>query len=340
MKTIRILLCVALAVFSLILIQRERVEATGDAPSSPSQPAARTDEVDQIVGHLLGRAPLSGEEFVRADVNQDGKVDVSDIHSIPPDWGESTTITLPGNVPLILLPIPSGSFQMGSPSTELDRWQFEGPVHTVNIAHPFHMGKYEVTKGQWQAMMGTTPWSDRDYVLNDPDSPAVYVSWNDAKAFVAALNTHIANTAQGPLTVRLPSEAEWEYAARAGTTTRFYWGDDHTYSQIDAYAWYDLNSKNMNERYARRVGLKLPNAWGLYDMSGNVFEWCGDYWHSSYTGAPTDGSAWLDLSTSHRVLRGGSWQTYGKFCRSADRFNYPLTYTGDYYGFRLVAVRP
>ncbi|MCX5771550.1 MAG: formylglycine-generating enzyme family protein, partial [Candidatus Hydrogenedentes bacterium] len=193
--------------------------------------------------------------------------------------------------------------------------------------------KYELTKRQWQAVMGTTPWSGQDYVLDDPDSPAVYVSWNDAKPFITALNNYVGLSGR---LFRLPSEAEWEYACRADTATRCYWGDDPDYTLINDYAWWDGNAGDAGEQYAHVVGLKLPNAFGLYDMSGNVWEWCEDDWHSSYTGAPADGSAWVDpLRGLYRMLRGGGWGVGGGSCRSAARGgSYPSGTSVDI-GFRF-----
>ncbi len=250
----------------------------------------------------------------------------SQVHSVSPSvWvlkgdGEvfvlppptTFSIFLPGGVTMEMVKIPAGSFMMASPDNEQDRWSDEGPQHQVTIGYDFYLGKYEVTKAQWTAVMGTTPWSGYSYVLNDPNSPAVSISWNDCQAFVHALN-HL-----GQGTFRLPSEAEWEYACRAGTTTRFYWGDDPSYTQIGSYAWYWGNCSS--EQYAHVVGLKLPNDWGLYDMSGNVWEWCQDYWYGNYSGAPANGSAWESPTSSGRVLRGGCWCCIDYRCRSASRY--------------------
>ncbi|HUW62672.1 MAG TPA: formylglycine-generating enzyme family protein [Candidatus Bathyarchaeia archaeon] len=244
----------------------------------------------------------------------------------PPSPDETETIMLNGDVPLEMVWISGGTFMMGRYPGEQDSSFYEDPQHQVTVPG-FWMAKYELTKRQWQAVMGTTPWSGLDFVLDDLDSPAVYVSWDDAKVFITALNTDTG------LTFRLPSEAEWEYACRADTTTRFYWGDDPSYTQIGNYAWWWGNCSS--EQYAHIVGQKLVNGFGLYDMSGNVYEGCEDDWHSSYTGAPTDGSAWVDTPRyPDRVFRGGGCH-YGIYCRSAYRDYCSPDGTACVFGFRL-----
>ncbi len=178
--------------------------------------------------------------------------------------GHEETIMLPGDVPLVMVWIPAGTFMMGRYSGEQDSDSTEDPQHHVTLSQGFWMGKYELTKAQWTAVMGTEPWSGHDNVLDDPASPAVYVSWDDAQAFITALNSYTGRT------FRLPTEAEWEYACRAGTTTRFYWGDDPSYPMGDDYCWWTYNAWDVGEEYAHGVGQKLPNAFDLYDMSGNV----------------------------------------------------------------------
>jgi len=268
---------------------------------------------------------------------------------------------LPGDVPLTLVKIPSGTFQMGSPDTERGRWSSEGPVHTVNIGYDFFMGKYEVTQAQWLAVMGS--WPDSTY---NPDMdngkfgrgdnyPAYFISWNDVKNFITALNTHIANTVQGPLTVRLPSEAEWEYACRAGTQTRFFFGDsldcDDENEDCAAgalpgnrsdYMWYSGNNAIPGQTGygSKPVGMKKSNQFGLYDTHGNLWEWCEDDRHWDYKGAPVHGNAWVDNPrTSYRVARGGCWDPLARLCRSAYRFGSDLTFRDLLSGFRLAAVR-
>jgi formylglycine-generating enzyme required for sulfatase activity len=240
------------------------------------------------------------------------------------------TVMLPGGVPLEMVWIPAGTFQMGRYPGEQDSSSEEEPQHPVTLTQGFWMGKYELTKTQWLVIMGSMPWLGQPDMTYHGDSPAEYVSWDQAQAFIKELNDYTG------LTFRLPSEAEWEYACRAGATTRFYWGDDPAYTVGDDYAWWKYNADDINEDYAHVVGLKLPNAWGLYDMSGNALEWCEDDWHNNYTGAPASGGPWIDSPRGERrVFRGGGWRDSGTYCRSAARYDelpfYPLCGVG----FRL-----
>jgi formylglycine-generating enzyme required for sulfatase activity len=195
--------------------------------------------------------------------------------------------------------IPAGNFMMGSPPDETGRWDYEGQVHNVKIQKPFYLGIYPVTQKQWRDVMGTSPSSFKGRYL-----PVEQVSWNDVQDFIKKLNEK-----EGGSKYRLPTEAEWEYSARAGTTTRYSFGDDE--SILGDYAWYSDNSGSKTHE----VGQKKPNPWGLYDMHGNVLEWVQDYWHDNYNGAPTDGSSWE--SGSNRVVRGGGWYPDARSCRSA-----------------------
>jgi formylglycine-generating enzyme required for sulfatase activity len=208
---------------------------------------------------------------------------------------ESFTDDLNG-VPLEMIFVPGGSFKMGSP--EGVGRDNERPQHDVTVPG-FYIGKFQITQAQWEAVMGKNPSSFK----GDPDLPVENVPWNDAKQFCEKLAQMTGNA------YRLPSEAEWEYACRAGTTGD-YAGD------LDAMAWYRDNSGSKTHP----VGQKQPNAFGLYDMHGNVWEWCEDVLHDSYNEAPTDGSAWLSGGDStYRMLRGGSYFGYAGHCRSAYR---------------------
>jgi formylglycine-generating enzyme required for sulfatase activity len=213
--------------------------------------------------------------------------------------------------------IPAGSFMMGS-TNGADN---EKPVHQVTISQAFYMGKYEVTQGQWQSVMGNNPSHFKDCGGN---CPVEEVSWDDAQNFINKLNE-----SNDGFRYRLPTEAEWEYACRAGTT------GDYA-GNLSEMAWYSENSGSKTHA----VGGKQPNAWGLADMHGNVWEWCQDGYHETYYGAPTDGSAWLSGGEQKgRVLRGGSWVSNATYLRSAFRGRTVPVFRDDDHGFRVVAVR-
>ena len=209
--------------------------------------------------------------------------------------------------------ISAGEFDMGSPPNEAGR-NHERPIHRVKISNAFYMSKYEVTQKQWYDVMDINP----SYFEGD-NLPVEQVSWNDAQEFIRRLNVK-----EGTNKYRLPSEAEWEYAARAGTKTRYSFGDDSL--ELDEYAWYGSNSGSVTHK----VGQKNPNPWGLYDMHGNVMEWVQDIYHSSYDGAPANGSAW-EGDDSDRVFRGGC-VGYGAGCM---RSGYRDRSTPDYRHVRL-----
>jgi formylglycine-generating enzyme required for sulfatase activity len=231
------------------------------------------------------------------------------------DLGETFTNTI--GMEFVL--IPAGEFEMGSPSDEEMRRSEEGPVHHVNLENAFYMGRYEVTQKQWRAIMGDNP----SHFKGD-DLPVETVSWDDVQKFIVMLNEK-----EGTNKYRLPSEAEWEYACRAGTTTRYSFGDDK--SKLGDYAWYIENSDGKTHP----VGQKKPNSWGLYDMHGNVWEWVQDSWHDRYNGAPADGSAWEGDGANRVVRSGGRWM-FASGCRSAFRyFNVPDT-RFSLIGFRLL----
>jgi formylglycine-generating enzyme required for sulfatase activity len=216
--------------------------------------------------------------------------------------------------------IPAGEFEMGSPPDEVDWWNDERPVHHVNIGKAFYMCKYEVTQKQWREVIGDNPCG-----FEGDDLPVEQVSWDDVQEFIKKLNEK-----EGTYKYRLPSEAEWEYACRAGTTTRYSFGDDE--SKLGDYAWYDDNSDGKTHP----VGQKKPNPWGLYDMHGNVWEWVEDSRYSSYKGAPVDGSAWESGDGANRVFRGGSWNYAAGSCRSAYRYGSDPRFRDDNLGFRLL----
>ena len=260
-----------------------------------------------------------------------------------------------------LVVVPAGTFLMGSPSYEAGRDENEGPVHQVTIGNPFAVGKYEVTVGEYGRFVSTTGyegesgcrmWTGKKWeeekgrTWRDPGfrqtkrEPVVCVSWKDAHAYTEWLSREIRKE------YRLLSEAEWEYVARAGTTTARYWGERE--GEQCRYANGADSRTNFKERigcddgYARTapVGSYEANGFGLYDVLGNVWEWGQDCWHGSYAGAPTDGRTWEGGDCGHRVLRGGSWSDKPGLLRSADRLGRTIENRDSDYGFRIARSLP
>jgi formylglycine-generating enzyme required for sulfatase activity len=243
--------------------------------------------------------------------------------------------------------IPAGTFTMGSPSSESGRNDSEAQ-HQVTISRPFYMQTTDVTQGQWKRVMGNNPSYFRSC---GDDCPVEKVSWNDVQEFISKLNNM-----EGSDKYHLPTEAQWEYAARAGTTTALYNGQinisgDNNAPALDKIAWYGGNScvdysggddcSGWPERQYRcskcgthPVGQKQPNAWGLYDMLGNVWQWCQDWWAADYpSDSVTDPVG--PSSGTNRVFRGGSWSSNAMYCRTALRNGYTPSDKFSYIGFRL-----
>ncbi|MFA6109848.1 MAG: SUMF1/EgtB/PvdO family nonheme iron enzyme [Candidatus Latescibacterota bacterium] len=217
---------------------------------------------------------------------------------------------LPGGATMDFVWIAPGTFMMGSPSSESGRGSNEGPQHEVTLTQGYWLGKYEITQGQWQGVLGTTPWAGRSYVQSNASHPAVYISWNEVQGLVHALNE-----SSGDSLYRLPTEAEWEYACRAGTTTLWSFGDDE--SQLWDYAWYDANAESVGKYYGQPVGTRQGNPWGLHDMHGNVWEWVQDWYGDYGSGAVTDPAG--PSTGSARVMRGGFFGSPARATRSAIR---------------------
>ncbi|MDB9512193.1 bifunctional serine/threonine-protein kinase/formylglycine-generating enzyme family protein [Kamptonema animale CS-326] len=258
---------------------------------------------------------------------------------------EFFTDNLGNGVTIDMISIPGGSFVMGSPNTEAGRYEIEGPQHNVTVA-PFFMGKYEVTQEQWEAVMGNNPSKFKGAKL-----PVEQVSWYDAVAFCQKLSQKTGKS------YRLPSEAEWEYACRAGTKTPFYFGATITPDLVNYHGSYTYGAapKGVYREKTTDVGSFPPNAFGLYDMHGNVWEYCADPWHSDYQGAPQDGSVWDEKNNDNRyrdydllvnikndnrtrLVRGSSWITFPAYCRAAFRISLSPDLRNNPFGFRLVCA--
>ena len=225
-----------------------------------------------------------------------------------------------------LIEIPAGTFTMGSYEDEKYRHEEEAQVR-VTLTQPFGLGKYEVTQGQWKRVMGTEPWRKRQTnTIKGENVSATYVNYEDATEFCVRLTDleRKAGKLKANEEYRLPTETEWEYACRAGTTTAFSFGDDE--SKLGEYAWFRGNTFSAGEEYAHKVGLKKPNPWGLYDMHGNVWERCSQ----KRDGMSLDGPG----------VRGGGWWFESGYCRSANRHTgFVQMEREEYLGFRVARSR-
>ncbi|MEM9212828.1 MAG: SUMF1/EgtB/PvdO family nonheme iron enzyme [Cyanobacteria bacterium P01_F01_bin.150] len=268
------------------------------------------------------QSPLLTVPFETVRVNDKGKI----IEKISKE-AQYFTEDLGNGITFDMVHIKGGSFDMGS-----NEYDSEKPIHRVTVPS-FYMGKVVVTQAVYEAVMGENPSG-----FKGSDRPVEQVSWDDAIAFLEGLNK------LSPLgqNYRLPSEAEWEYACRAGTTTPFHFGPTLTtaIANYDANYTYGNGPEGEYRKKTMPVGSFPPNAFGLYDMHGNVWEWCEDRWHDNYDNAPKDGSAWTTGESTRRLLRGGSWVNYPWYCRSANRNRNDAVDWDDVIGFRLVCSSP
>ena len=298
-----------------------------NAPTKPELPlflrqftwvdfrASDPDPMHQLRWGITGKKP----QLTNSSPSPSPLVSPSPVISIPQS-PQSFTETLAGNIKLEMVKIPAGSFLMGSVDNDKDDDNNEKPQHRVNLQE-FYLGKYPVTQEQYQAIMGNNPSDFKD----NPKNPVENVSWDEAQEFCQKLSEKKGKK------YRLPSEAEWEYACRAGTQTRYYFGDDA--KLLGEYAWYSDNSDSQTHP----VGQKKPNDWELYDMYGNVCEWCEDGWYKNYKNAPANGTAWNDKHSqiNSRLLRGGSWDFSPRLCYSACRINGNPDHRNNLIGFRV-----
>lgn len=241
----------------------------------------------------------------------------------------------PAGIKMVL--IPPGQFMMGSKlkpeevarkyGGDAEYYTDEGPQRRVTITQPFYMGETEVTQAQYESVTKKYPWLGEDYKRMGDTYPASYVSWHDAISFCKALSERTGAS------FWLPTEAQWEYACRAGSASAFHFGDDA--GQLRHYAWYTGNAWDVDKKYAHKVAQKRPNAFGLYDMHGNVYEWCADWYAESY-----DAQDLIDPkgpgSGRYRVARGGAWDTRPRWCRSANHYGVTPGSRGSNTGFRVV----
>ncbi|MEH2014734.1 SUMF1/EgtB/PvdO family nonheme iron enzyme [Nostoc sp.] len=319
----------------LIAVVHEIFKGQSPTPESTNQPANKSTTISVAEpkyipptegGSKAFGLPLWTVEFETVTVDEKGQV----IKRDPNKQAKFFKEDLGNGITLDMVEILAGSFKMGSPSGEEARDKSEEPQHPVNVP-AFFIGKFEVTQEQYQQIMGSNPSR-----FKGAKRPVEKVSWNDAVDFCKKLSQKTGRK------YRLASEAEWEYACRAGTTTPFHFGETITteLANYNGNSTYASAPKGKNRQETTEVGSFPPNAFGLYDMHGNVWEWCQDIWHDSYKRAPQDGSAWIDNDNQSQLVRGGSWFINPEFCRSASRYG---LWAGPgfiylYVGFRVVCA--
>jgi formylglycine-generating enzyme required for sulfatase activity/uncharacterized caspase-like protein len=319
------------AIKAIKRIARQDLSAVSASPSPTPIPEAsgRRDVVEQVRPTLAPSVSTFRFEVITVDAQ--GRE-----MNRRPGEAEYRVEDLGNGVGLEMVAIPGGKFQMGSPNGEGD--DDERPQYPVTVK-PFWMGKYAITQAQWKAVAGLSK-VERD-LEPDParfkgaNRPVEQISWHDATEFCARLSRKTERE------YRLPTEAEWEYACRAGTTTPFQFGETITADLVNFRGsfTYSLASKGEYRGQTTDVGVFPPNAFGLFDMHGNVWEWCLDHWDRDFRIAPADGSAWIgDRDPSKRLLRGGSWLNYPRNCRSAFRGRNALDNKNDTIGLRAVSV--
>ena len=251
------------------------------------------------------------------------------------DWAKhlGTEVQIENRIGMKFVLIPPGEFMMGTPKDEKGRDDNEGPRHRVKISQPYYLGTYEVTQQQWREVMGSEPWLKKGgspmlCVKTGKDYPATFVTWDDAVAFCKKLSE------RDGVDYRLPTAAEWEYACRAGTTTAYSFGDSE--ADLSQYAWHRKNASDIGENYAHRVGQKLSNPFGLYDMHGNLWEWCSDCWDKDHHWKSSSIDPQGPQTGSLRVYRGGCWYDTARYCQSSYEYWYVPTYRHYSLGFRVL----
>jgi len=323
-------LLAAVAALSFFLWSGQKTQSTPAGPVQPEASAVKEKEAKPAARSIP--LPRSSFRFETVTLNENGTVKERRIGQ-----GQYVAEDLGNGVRLEMVVIPGGKFLMGSPETSKERYPDEGPQHEVTVSS-FYMGKFEVTQAQWRAV-ASLPKVSRD--LNpDPSQfkgdnrPVENVSFDDAMEFCRRLSKKTGRT------YRLPSEAEWEYACRAGTTTPFAFGETITPEFVNydgSPASGSATTKGMRGETIPVGSLGVANAFGLYDIHGNVWEWCLGEYHDSYRGAPTDGSPWLTSGDEqHHVVRGGSWHNLDIDTRSANRSSYAHDGRYNDIGFRLL----
>jgi len=306
-------------------LAREKQEWQQQAILKKSQPTAQ-GEASKAKGPAIIQIPTTAGWVVREGNQWQPKEKPITVSGYQEQLAEDVAITM--------IQIPAGEFQMGSSELEADRRSNEGPKHLVKLGS-FFMGQTAVTQAQWQVVAG---WPKHQLELKDKPShfqganrPVEQVSWQEAEEFCRRLSVRTGRD------YTLPSEAQWEYACRAGTTTPFSFGETliPDLANYDGNYTYASGPMGVYRQKTTEVGSFPANGWGLHDMHGNVWEWCLDSWHGTYKGAPPDGSAWTTDGGANRLLRGGSWGSDPAYCRSASRNDFLPVFRNVFIGFRV-----
>ena len=300
---------------------------------------ASTNKKPQKINKYIHKLQLKVAEFNFVTISDEPCLIVGKKSSLPTRFHQGKakyiTLNLGNDLTLDLIGIPGGKFLMGSPESELEREENESPQHPVSI-RPFLMSKYPITQAQWQAIMNNNParFVDQNIPISKSKKPIERVSWFDCCLFCQELSELIGRE------FRLPTEAEWEYACRGKTQTPFHFGSTIC-TELANYNGEDVYGSGLvgeNRHQTTNVDRFSANKFGLYDLHGNVAEWCADTWHDNYHQAPDDGSAWTNNDPKElRVLRGGSWLHLPGSCRSAQRFKFSPKSQSDAFGFRIAS---
>ena len=306
--------CVWLAGCGKDPVQVESPEATGDKMKSTGSPIGKGFIPETFAKTFEIPA---GDKDVYGNLIHKGTDEKT---GMPKEIRHKTT-----GIHLVL--IAPDSFRMGSKNEDNEK-----PAHKVTITKPFYLGKYEVNQAEWFEAMNSKPWRNEKNAGRVTTASVNHVTWNKCQEFLVKLNQ--SSGLKSGMRFALPTEAQWEYACRAETTTKYYFGDDA--SKLGDYAWWTENTRRVNKEYAHPVGKKKPNAFGLYDMHGNVWEWCQDWYGDYQSTSAIDPSG--PTGGKYRVMRGGGWLGTASGCRSAYRWVDHPTKRDGHYGFR-VSVR-
>ncbi|NET42515.1 bifunctional serine/threonine-protein kinase/formylglycine-generating enzyme family protein [Okeania sp. SIO2B3] len=319
-----------------LILPKSQIKKQSTFPSQISQPSI-IDPTTQLQQQFTSPPQISQPSTAESDKGELFTFDVvtvdnsGNIINRTQGSARQKIEDLGNGIKLEMVYIPGGIFLIGSPEDEAERDSNESPQHQVTL-QPFYMSKYSITQEQYLAIMGENPSRLRGG--NRPVQPVQKVNWHNVREFCTKLSLKTRKT------YALPSESQWEYACRSGTTTPFYFGETVMPELLNCNAFipYGNAPKGKSRKQTTDVGSFPPNALGLYDMHGNVWEWCQDIWHSNYNGAPTDGGAWeTGGDTNKRVLRGGSWESYSRDCRSAKRYNCNIDLCFRNFGFRVIS---